>query len=425
MSTLNRINYINRIYVVALFGITPMIVTFNCDDNYSVGKMLFAAAITILFWMYNVIVHDKNDRDLKVEVCLLLLFFLLIVSTLSTIDNTVSIFGVRYAPEGFLSFAILLMILYVFYRFVRVDELTIELVLVCSMLIALIAICEFAGLIDPLITMTEQTYFYGVNYSTIGNRNFLGTYSIIMLSMAIGLFVFYKRRRAIVYICISFILVFVSQTRSAYIASLIIIIMTIVMRAKSKKDVIKYMIWLIAFSLAGVIGLYFISYLTGDNRIITRILLIVDAFRSIEINLEGTDRLSIWYKMSPFVWERPWVGFGPDTFGAVYQKEFGVLHLIYHKAHNEWLHIMLTLGIPYFLVFITLKYKALRNTFLSLKQNPLYYLIGLVLVGYIVQSMFNISVAGNSFIFYGLLGLALKEPSDLGIVTEQVSIKRT
>lgn len=402
--------HINRLYIVALFGITPMIVTFDFFDNYSFGKVIFAAIITIAYWIYNAVIGNDERNNLKLDIHILILFALLIISTFLSTDNTVSIFGVRYAPEGFVSISLLLIIVYVFYNFVKIDESSIEWVLLCSLIISIIAICEFVGLVDPIITITDRTYFYPVNFTTIGNRNFLGTYSIIMFSMAISLCIFCKKKRAIFYTVVHLVVALMSQTRSAYIALFIIVVLAIVLVSRTKRAMVRYVFILIFCFCFGVVCLYLISYILDDNRIWNRIVLLLDSVRNIQIDPNGTDRLSLWYRMFPFVLERPLIGFGPDTFGTLFQRNFGFLELIYHKAHNEWLQIILTLGIPYFLLFISLKYKAFKNTILNMKEHPLYQMMVLVLIGYIVQSFFNISVAGNSFIFYGILGLALKEP---------------
>lgn len=81
-------------------------------------------------------------------------------------------------------------------------------------------------------------------------------------------------------------------------------------------------------------------------------------------------------------------------------------HAIIDKAHNEYLHIGATLGIPAlicYLVFISLillpKIKILLN-------NDTYFIICLVIISYLVQAFFNISTIGVAPVFWMILGLS-------------------
>ena len=79
------------------------------------------------------------------------------------------------------------------------------------------------------------------------------------------------------------------------------------------------------------------------------------------------------------------------------------------KAHNEYLHIAATIGIPAlicYLIFIGM------NLFPKIKlaiNNKTYFIICLAIISYLVQAFFNISTIGIAPVFWMLLGLLNNE----------------
>ena len=79
------------------------------------------------------------------------------------------------------------------------------------------------------------------------------------------------------------------------------------------------------------------------------------------------------------------------------------------KAHNEWLQIGSTLGIPALLVYLTLiilTLRKLRKT--NLKENKTSFILYICIISYILQSMFNISTIGVAPIYYLIIGYSLQ-----------------
>ncbi len=131
---------------------------------------------------------------------------------------------------------------------------------------------------------------------------------------------------------------------------------------------------------------------------------------------EGSSRFFIWKKSLPLVKEYFWIGSGPDTFAFVFpddaeKKEvFG--DMIVDKAHNEYLQMAITLGVPALLTYLFLLFIILRNAFQALKrvcEQEKIILFGLIsaILGYLVQAFFNISVIPVAPLFWSILGITM------------------
>ena len=75
------------------------------------------------------------------------------------------------------------------------------------------------------------------------------------------------------------------------------------------------------------------------------------------------------------------------------------------KAHNEYLHIAVTLGIPALVIYLTLLcmivFPKLKNI---LKQEKTFIILSAI-ISYLVQAFFNISTIGVAPLFWLALGL--------------------
>jgi putative inorganic carbon (HCO3(-)) transporter len=131
---------------------------------------------------------------------------------------------------------------------------------------------------------------------------------------------------------------------------------------------------------------------------------------------EGSSRWFIWEKSFPLIFDYFWIGSGPDTlefvFPATKQEKKKILYnpdAVVDKAHNEYLQMAITLGVPALLIYLIMvlfiinyAFKAIRT---SIGQDNLllYGMLGAVL-GYLIQAFFNISVVPVAPLFWILLG---------------------
>ena len=80
------------------------------------------------------------------------------------------------------------------------------------------------------------------------------------------------------------------------------------------------------------------------------------------------------------------------------------------KAHNEYLQIAVTIGIPALLVYLLLLFSVYRKAFQALneatkQQKYILFTLLAVITGYLVQANFNISVVSVAPILWMFLGI--------------------
>ena len=133
-------------------------------------------------------------------------------------------------------------------------------------------------------------------------------------------------------------------------------------------------------------------------------------------NKMGSSRIEIWKMTIKLISRNPIFGVGTDNLKYGLYEDKDILcnelhnfmertHSVVDKAHNEYLHIAATIGVPALLIYlIFLGIIVLKNLKVSLKDNVRFILI-LSIIGYLVQAFFNISTIGIAPLFWIILGL--------------------
>ena len=79
------------------------------------------------------------------------------------------------------------------------------------------------------------------------------------------------------------------------------------------------------------------------------------------------------------------------------------------KAHNEYLQIAATMGIPALIIYLTfIGIIVLKNLKLAIKNNA-QFIILMSIISYLIQAFFNISTIGVTPLFWLMLGLISNE----------------
>jgi putative inorganic carbon (HCO3(-)) transporter len=259
------------------------------------------------------------------------------------------------------------------------------------------------------------------SYAFFDNPNFFGSYLVLVIMLTISVYLnSQKKSRSSFYlitISLAFIALIFSGTRSGWVGvfcGIIFVSFFVIMKRKYlwKKWVtllITLTLLVVLINIAEKGSLY--------NRVGT---LFSDSYRIVtdkSTGEEGSFRLFIWKKSLPLVPKYFWVGSGPDTFAYVFPNDqekkgfFG--DMIVDKAHNEYLQMAITLGVPALLTYLYLLFVILRNAFKAVKNVQLdkekILLYGLIstIFSYLVQAFFNISTVPVAPIFWAILGMTM------------------
>ena len=126
----------------------------------------------------------------------------------------------------------------------------------------------------------------------------------------------------------------------------------------------------------------------------------------------GAHRGFIWKRVVELIKARPLTGYGLENLGEAFKKyytkdmiEFWGEVRYPDKAHNEYLHIAVTTGIPSLLIYSTMCFLIILKGLTRLKNCKIMLLILSSVMGYMTAAFFNISVVSVAYVYWSFLGL--------------------
>ena len=78
------------------------------------------------------------------------------------------------------------------------------------------------------------------------------------------------------------------------------------------------------------------------------------------------------------------------------------------KAHNEFLHVAAVNGIPALLILLSIYYLSFLQLYKN-RNNDINKLLFIIILGYLGQAFFNISVIAVAPVFWIILGYSFKK----------------
>lgn len=271
-----------------------------------------------------------------------------------------------------------------------------------------------------------------VNGFTI-NPNFLGSFMLVCLMYALGLFVDENKKiKQVIYFIYSILFTFalvINNTQSCIVGFILTFVILLVYLLKNRKFIRLTLILIMLISV-----LVITTNLNMSSVIKHFIKTSSEASQVVQGNTDdnfGSGRLEIWKKTLEVVPNHLLHGVGIDDYYHVFGDKpltikFGNKALLIDKAHNEYLQILVTEGIfcliSYLAMYGAIVLKGLKHGF----KNKEIYLV-LPIIGYLVQAFFNISVIEIAPIFYIAMGLEIynKQKEEIQIKSEEQENKKT
>lgn len=384
----------------------------KCITFKDYGKSLIIAfilnfIISISFFIYYRFIKKKY----KFKICDLLLVFITIFSIISLIfaeKFEIALYGEALRYEGIFALLYYLTLFYLSSFVNKKDKKSIAYVILFTGLIqAMFGLLQMEK--SPLVQVVKhkrETWAIGFT----NNPNFLGSYLLMCLSIAYGMFI---EERDILYKSLLYIVSIVilggllaSNTLSCIVGLFVVFILIVIYSIKIKK--IKE-IFIILISIVGLLLFFQKAKLTHlvDDIVKTKNETVEISKGNVQENY-GTKRVYIWKETLKIVPKHLWHGVGIDNFAYAFDgKALTYKNLLFDKAHNEYLQILVTQGIfsfiSYLLLYSIVVIEGFKNNF---KRGKLYLI--LPVVGYLVQAFFNISVIEVAPIFFILLGLQIE-----------------
>ena len=379
--------------------------------SYNIPKiiLLYCCGIVLFFCL---LIERKNLKFDKFDKLLFLFISIIFISTIFSINLKTSILGSTNRYEGLLTFICYYLVYYCSRYFLEKKEKTLKLALITISFTSILAILQYYNV--PFIHEIFTTQHTGNSFasSTFGNRNFFASFLCISLPFTMCYYIFYNKKIYLLVSCISFYALIATLTRSAWLAFFVFSMFGIIYLIKHKN--------LKMFKNAGILLILFILlfsifYFPKKAPVETRYTATVEDIKNINDPAKnqriGSGRKPIWDSAFKIIESNPIIGSGPDTFyvelkknhtAYLFEEIVPLINALPDKAHNEFLQIAATLGIPALIVYLIFLFITIKHLFFIKTQSSLILL--LCIISYLVQAFFNISTIGVAPIFYFLLG---------------------
>jgi len=265
---------------------------------------------------------------------------------------------------------------------------------------------------DPLVRFRKFPQFI---FTTIGNPNFVGTFSALFFVLFTTLFVALKRWFFLFFAIAFFALLLVCQTRSAWVGSGVAILLLTAFSLINRS----FRIPLLLLTALLVFTSLLLTRNKPNNTVYAKSKTIFT-----KKNLDkygGSGRIMIWNITGKIITKHPLLGVGPEHLRKAISKEQPALKKEYlrnkgtgiDRAHNELLHMAAIGGIPAALLFLGIVILSLHSALPKFKDNAMILALFLSIIAYGVQSLFNISVIAVAPVFWIMLGALAGKQANL------------
>lgn len=376
------------------------------SDHFYLPKLVLLVLFCFILLVYLIYHREEIKKFIVMDTITMASLAFLMMLTLSlffAMDLKESLLGRVYRYEGYLT---IVLYLFLFWgsRFIRNHQLVLRMLLVGIVIQAIYGIAQTSGF-DPILRDDVRLGWQSA-FGTLGNPNFYGSFMVIALPLSIWYMFKHQFHMGAVIYALVFYALLASMTRGAWLGACVGLFVCLGLARKSTSYLSKIsLIFVISF----VLLVQFNS--SHQNQVVTQALSIPKEAVEVLVQAEtapqaGSYRIFIWTHVVALIKERPMTGYGfdylPKLFFEYYQKDMqsvmGRLMTI-DKAHNEYLNIAVSAGIPSLIAYLALVFVVLKNS-ISKEKN----LLLAVIIAYLVQAFFNISVVSVAFLFWILLG---------------------
>ena len=424
---------INSILCIVLFIIPIIITPYGIESiPYNLVRYIVLLSCGGILSLCLIFKRKQLKFDL-IDKTLLVFLLLIIISTIFSINLPKAILGEDNRFEGLLTFMIYFLAYYCAKYYFLYDKRMGKFAVIITCICSIIGMLQYYNLF-PIYTIFNIPYKLGFASSTFGNRNFFGSFLAIVSPLFMALYITKKKKIYFIVSLLSFWGILISMTRSSWIGLAVASIIGLIYIIKNFDiDILKRTLHLaIGFILIFIFVLFppkFMStLLTNSDSLEERFSRLGDDLTSLlsgQIDGStriGSGRIRIWEITLKVIAQRPLLGTGPDTlYDSIrtnapldYIDYLITTHTYIDKAHNEYLQIAATIGIPALIIYLAFLMQIIEKQ-KDVFKNPSTLILFVPILSYIVQAFFNISTIGVAPIFWILLGLIQNERFKMSI----------
>lgn len=406
---------INNIIMIILC-ITPFLFTPSLFDDYYFIKALFITLFTLLI-LIKWTLYEKSKINMLINMSSivklnLLYLFLMLLSTSFSVNILNSLLGIQNRWEGLVILISYSMLLIFSSQYFELSYTKLKILVISGCIMSTIGILQFLTILKDPIYYFPINMNFAKSFGTLGNPNYLGAYLTVMLSMSVYMYIYYGHFFYLISSNLIYTSLITSMTRGSWLGSaisLLILFLFFLICEKSYRKVIAIVISFITITIVldvflhGVIVLRFFSIILEFLQI---------AGPEVPDINSGSYRILIWTSLIKVLPKYPLLGVGISNirfiFETYYSPIVNQMHSIgwdgFDRAHNEFLHIAATTGIPAMITYILLLVNSIQIAICNLQIKRENILLISIISGYAVQSFFSVSIVSFSFIIWIFMG---------------------
>ena len=405
--------------ILALSGIPAVFVPLGGHTDHFYLPKVAAMFVLVISFSVMLVINKKQLKDIiqkdKINMSLFIYLILLIASVYTAENKEFAIIGVPGRWEGLVTIMLYIFLFIVARLYLTPDERLFKIILFTAIIVSIYGILQTMG-IEPFPRDILRENWGSRAFSTMGNPNFLGSYIVLIIPISIYFYIINKNITGLTAYIILFYCLLCTNTRGAWLGTIASILAFAAIHyiyfRYSKEEFNRYIILFVITVL--LLALYNFN---TDGAFIDRFLSIsrdaneflADGDRS---DYTGAHRGFIWKRVVELIKARPLTGYGLENLGEAFKKyytkdmiEFWGEVRYPDKAHNEYLHIAVTTGIPSLLVYLTMCFLIILKGLTRLKNCKIMLLILSSVMGYMTAAFFNISVVSVAYVYWSFLGL--------------------
>ena len=251
--------------------------------------------------------------------------------------------------------------------------------------------------------------------STYVNHNHLAGYLEMSIPLLLGLFVTKTRKGVLFYLLLYFLVIIMAAhilalSRGGWIALVLSLsLMSIILLAQKRFKQKKFLFSIVAFAV-----FLFLFVMMGTNMV-ERILSLTD-----KSTIGGlANRYNVWQGTYQMILDNVVTGVGPGSYATNFtQYQPPGLGVRFFYAHNDYLHYLAELGLPFLFIMALFLYVIFKKGFKKI-QSPSRQTWGITLgaltgiTAILIHSFFdfNLHIPGNAILFTTLVALVMLPPS--------------
>lgn len=421
-------------YICACFSIFLFIIYILFPDK-EMGPGVVSVKNNILivvtaFTFITLLATYVLKREFKIDKYIIVLGIylgLIIVSAFNSkyINNTW--FGIDGRYEGVVTLVCYFVCFYLFYKGFKYNEKIFEL-----MTIAVILNAGY-GVIQAIFGDIQyaRSDLPNTGWSIFTNPNMFSSFlTLFMPIYLVKYFLDKKDKDYYIYVCgIVFAGLVCTKTFGGYLTFAIyftVLSIYFICISKDKKEILQkvlkiLIVFLVIFMVLNASNNFVYFDEIGINALSVKEV----ATGEKDINTLGTNRMFIWKLCLDIVGKNPVFGVGPDSLGRevynnyFYKDDYLWDTILVDKAHNEYLHVAVTTGIPSVLVYVCflvmivtsliLKYKKyVKNGEILENKTMMLVAVSASIGSYLIQAFANISIFAVAPLFWAMLGVGAK-----------------